>query len=79
MSFFNKMLASVGIGSAQIDTKLEKDRLKPGEMISGIIEVRGGNVEQNIDSLYLNVYTNFIRETDDRKVTDVANIGHFFL
>lgn len=45
MSFFNKMLASVGIGSAQIDTKLEKDRLKPGEMISGIIEVRGGNVE----------------------------------
>lgn len=41
MSFFNKMLASVGIGSAQIDTKLEKDRLKPGEMISGSIEVRG--------------------------------------
>lgn len=79
MSFFNKMLASVGIGSAQIDTKLEKDRLKPGEMISGSIEVRGGNVEQNIDSLYLNVYTNFIRETDDRKVTDVANIGHFFI
>lgn len=30
MSFFNKILASVGIGAAQIDTRLEKSSYYPG-------------------------------------------------
>lgn len=75
MSFFNKVLASVGIGAATVDTKLEKSTYTAGEVIRGEIEVRGGNVAQQIDTIYLSVYTTFIREANDKKYTDKAAIS----
>ena len=35
MGFFKKMLSSVGIGSAKVDTVLDKEECVPGEMIEG--------------------------------------------
>ncbi|MBR8644596.1 sporulation protein [[Brevibacterium] frigoritolerans] len=35
MSFFDKMKASIGIGAAKVDTKLEKDSYKQGETVKG--------------------------------------------
>ncbi|WP_394231607.1 sporulation protein [Niallia oryzisoli] len=67
MSFFNKVLASVGIGAATVDTKLERDRVFPGEEIKGVVEIRGGNVEQQIDDIYLSVNTQYSKESDDKK------------
>ncbi|WP_046173649.1 sporulation protein [Domibacillus indicus] len=72
MALFNKALASIGIGNAKVDTKLEKARYTAGEMMRGIVEVKGGNVEQQVDSIYVSVMTTYERETDDRKVTDEA-------
>ena len=74
MSFFNKVLASVGIGSAVVDTKLERDQVVPGEEIRGIVEIRGGNVEQKIDDIYLSVNTQYMKESDDRKYRVAATI-----
>jgi sporulation-control protein len=74
MSFFNKVFASVGIGAASVDTKLEKERYTAGERVSGVVEVKGGNVEQEVDSIYLKLYTTYIRESDDKKYTDSACI-----
>ncbi|MGD6803218.1 sporulation protein [Rossellomorea vietnamensis] len=74
MSFFNKVFASVGIGAASVDTKLEKTRYAAGERVSGIVEVKGGSVEQEVDSIYLMLYTTYIRESDDKKYTDSACI-----
>lgn len=79
MSFFNKVFASVGIGAAKVDTKLEKDRVMPGEEVRGIVEVRGGNTEQNIDDIYLSLHTTYIREADDKKYTATAQIDRFKL
>ena len=69
MAFFNKMLATVGIGSANVDTKLEKSFYVAGEVIKGEVEVYGGNVEQQIAAIYLTLYTTYIKEVDDRKYT----------
>lgn len=77
MSFFNKIFASIGIGSAKIDTKLEQLTYRQGDIVKGIVEIKGGNVEQKINGLYLNLYTSYIKEMDDKKVPAVANIGHF--
>ena len=77
MSLFNKMLASVGIGSANVDTKLEKSRYTAGEMIQGTVEITGGNTAQDIDCIYLTLYTTYIREVDDTKYTDNAAICKF--
>lgn len=75
MSLFNKVLASIGVGAATVDTKLEKTTYTAGEVMRGEIEVRGGNVTQQIDTIYLTVYTTFIREANDKKYTDKAAVN----
>lgn len=74
MSFFNKVLASVGIGAATVDTKLERDVVMPGEEIKGVVEIRGGNTEQKIDDIYLTVNTQYVKESDDHKMNVTATI-----
>jgi sporulation-control protein len=79
MSLFNKVLASVGIGSATVDTKLLKDTLMPGEEVKGVVEVRGGNVDQKIDAIYLSLFTTYLKESDEKKFTATAKIDQFRL
>lgn len=74
MSFFNKVLASIGVGAATVDTKLAQSTYAAGEIVSGNVEVTGGNVAQQIDTIYLTVNTTYIREVDDNKYTDTAVI-----
>lgn len=74
MSFFHKALASIGIGSATVDTRLEKDTYRAGEVMQGEIIVRGGQVEQQVDTIYLSVNTTYIRESNDHKHTEVATL-----
>ncbi|WLR43332.1 sporulation protein [Bacillus carboniphilus] len=75
MSFFNKMLATIGIGSAKVDTKLKKGTLAQGEKIEGVVEITGGSIEQQIDEIYLTLITNYIKEVDDKKFTEHAVIS----
>ncbi|MEH7344512.1 sporulation protein [Bacillus sp. JJ1532] len=77
MSFFNKVLASVGIGSAKVDTKLVQDTVTPGGEIRGVVEIRGGNVEQKIDAIYLSINTTYLKESDDKKYTVTGLIDRF--
>ncbi|WP_226666703.1 sporulation protein [Metabacillus litoralis] len=75
MSFFNKILASVGIGSSKVDTKLTHSSIRVGEDVEGIVEVTGGSVEQAIEEIYLTVNTNFEKEDDDRIIHTQAVIS----
>lgn len=79
MSFFNKVFASVGIGAAAVDTKLEKDTFMPGETVQGVVVIRGGKIEQQIDEIYLALNTTYLRESDDRKYTVNATVERFRL
>ncbi|WP_026585228.1 sporulation protein [Bacillus sp. J33] len=79
MSLFNKVLASVGIGSAKVDTKLEKDTVSPGEPLRGVVEITGGNTEQKIDDIYLSLNTTYVKESDDKKYTVSGLIDRFRL
>ncbi|WP_160031802.1 sporulation protein [Paenibacillus sp. An7] len=67
MSFFNKILAKVGIGSAEIDTLLEKVSYVPGETVKGVVRIQGGHVDQEIERIYIQLMTRYIREQNDRK------------
>ncbi|WP_106767055.1 sporulation protein [Paenibacillus faecalis] len=75
MSFFNKMLASVGIGSVQVDTLLEKSSYYPGEEVRGVVHIKGGNVDQNVDQIYIKLMTEYIRERDDKKFSESFTIA----
>ncbi|WP_066299578.1 sporulation protein [Bacillus sp. FJAT-29937] len=77
MSFFNKVLASVGIGAAKVDTKLVQDTVTPGGEIKGVVEIRGGNVEQKIDAIYLSIHTTYLKESDDKKYTVTGLVDRF--
>jgi sporulation-control protein len=74
MSLFNKMLASIGIGAAKVDTKLFSERITLGSEVKGIVQIIGGSVEQKIDEIYLSLYSTYIVEVDDQKTTHQALI-----
>ncbi len=79
MSFFKKMLASVGIGNAKVDTVLDTAQVPVGGDISGIVYIEGGQVDQQVDRIYLFIKSEYIREHDDRKVRETATITKFLL
>jgi sporulation-control protein len=75
MSIFNKIIASVGIGSAKVDTKVEKWYFIQGEVLEGFVEIIGGVTEQEIDSIKLNLMTLYGYEGSDR-LTSTAIHSH---
>ena len=75
MSFFNKMLASVGIGAVEVNTHLEKSSYYPGEDVRGMIHIKGGNADQNVDRIYVKLMTEYIREHDDKKFSENYTIA----
>lgn len=74
MSFFNKVLASVGVGNAKVNTKLSDSTFMSGDIISGVTEIEGGNTSQSVNSIYINVYTTYEREANDKKYTESVSI-----
>lgn len=77
MSFVNRMLASVGIGSAVVDTKLEGNTFQAGGNIQGVVDIQGGKVEQKIDEIYIYLMTEYLREVDDNTVTETHVLGKY--
>jgi sporulation-control protein len=68
MGFFSKVLASVGIGSARVNTVLYNSNVYQGGEIRGHIDVEGGSSEQRIDKINLFVMTRYEKESGDHKV-----------
>ncbi|MFC0116610.1 sporulation protein [Pseudoalteromonas xiamenensis] len=62
---FRKVLASVGIGAAKVDTILETEHLHPGQKFQAKIHIIGGNVAQDISGLQLALMTKVKVEGDD--------------
>ena len=79
MSMFKRMLASVGIGSAKVDLMLHQDVVKAGDMISGIVRIEGGRVDQEVDDVYAFVMTRYLREQNDSKREVEAAVSKFLL
>jgi sporulation-control protein len=58
-------LSRIGIGSAEVDTVLERERVQPGDSIPAHIEIEGGSEDQEVDEIELAVMTRYEIETDD--------------
>jgi sporulation-control protein len=65
MGFFDKMLSTVGIGAAKVDTVLNSSLTKPGGLISGVVHVKGGNVDQDISDIDVSLMVDVKVESDD--------------
>lgn len=67
----NRLLSSIGIGAATVDTLLPKTEFTPGETVEATVEMTGGNAEQEIDGLYFALLT---RVDDEHVVVDQDEI-----
>ncbi len=77
MSFFGRVLASVGVGSAKLDTVLDKSAYAQGEEIRGAVRLQGGNLEQRIDGIEVSVMTTYTREINDRPIQQTAVVARY--
>ncbi|MDA8352985.1 MAG: sporulation protein [Firmicutes bacterium] len=66
---FNKALASLGVGSAKVDTRLEKTQYQPGELVRGEVMIRGGGAKQKISDIYMYLVMYYMR--NGKKVSHV--------
>ncbi|AUX44604.1 SpoOM family protein [Sorangium cellulosum] len=62
---FKKLLASMGVGSAEVDTRLHQHRVTPGSMLTGDVHIRGGDARQEIEQLSLFLMTEVEVESGD--------------
>ncbi|MCA1010529.1 sporulation protein [Halobacillus halophilus] len=74
---FKKFLASVGVGAAKVDTQLEKAQFVPGEDVHGKVVIKGGDVEQSIDSIHIFLMTEALRESGDKKIKEKVAIQKY--
>src|SRR5918994_6006449 len=74
---FGRLLSSIGVGAARVDTRLERDEFVPGEQVRGVVEVRGNGSEQDVNGIHLEVQTHYKRESGDNTVTETATIERF--
>lgn len=64
MSFFKKTLASLGIGSANVDSIIHDEVLIPGETVAITVQVTGGSTEQAIDNIELSLCCRYMAEVE---------------
>lgn len=64
MSFFKKMLSKVGIGAASVDTELFNEAFIPGEPVKGVVNIKGGSVEQEVDAVYFKIKSTYEDEIE---------------
>ena len=67
-SCFHKLLRSIGIGSARIDTVLKDSTVVPGSYLRGEVRITGGNAAQEIECIYMALVTDYEIEVDDSAV-----------
>jgi sporulation-control protein len=74
MGFFQKAMASLGVGGVKLNAVVENTTVRAGSQVSGYVNVQGGNVEQHIDNLNISVMTKYEEEVDDNKRYQNAKI-----
>jgi sporulation-control protein len=62
---FKKLAAKMGAGAASVDAVLSTPTVRPGEQVTGIVHVEGGDVEQEINRITVALETVVEVETDD--------------
>lgn len=60
-----KLFAKMGIGAASVDAVLTTDQFHPGGTVSGQINIKGGEVSQDISAIILKLMTIAKREGED--------------
>jgi sporulation-control protein len=58
-------LTRIGIGSATVDLIPERTRVRPGDRVDAVLEIRGGASRQVVDDIEIALVTEYTVRTDD--------------
>lgn len=56
---FEKLLSTIGIGASKVDTIVFNPEVERGQLLKGKVMIFGGNVEQEISKIYLELVTSY--------------------
>lgn len=76
---FKKLLSSIGIGAATVDTRLEDSACVPGGTLDGVVHIKGGNTEQSVDRIYIFFNTLYKHEVNDKTTYSTFTIEKILL
>jgi sporulation-control protein len=69
---FERLLSSIGIGSAKVNTVLLGEKIERGKEIKGEVHIYGGKAEQKISEIYIHIDSEFHK--DDNETTDFRDV-----
>lgn len=67
---FRKLLASVGIGGATVETILDAPVTELGQKLTGRMIIKGGSVDQDVTEVAAEIVTNVLVEVNDKEVKE---------
>ncbi|MCT9096738.1 sporulation protein [Haloarchaeobius sp. HME9146] len=74
-----RVLSSVGIGAATVDTVLPRNELTPSEELTVDVEIEGGDADQQVDGIYFAFATQYWSGTShDTAVIDSVTVAEDF-
>lgn len=80
MSILKKTMANVfGIGGTKVDTVVSDKSIYPGGRIEGIVNIYGGQINQDIKNVIIDVKTNYEKEYDNKTTTVETIVQRFLL
>ena len=62
---WKEFISSIGFGNVVVDTKVKKKQYDVGDTVSGIVEIKGGIVEQEIKAVVLTLFVQYEQDKED--------------
>jgi len=72
---FSRILASVGIGGAKVDTRIANPNLSPGGVLRGTVNLQGGSVDQAIERIDIALETYARQKVGDGEAQQTVVVG----
>lgn len=69
-----KLLSTIGIGSARVETTLKNPTVEIGSVLEGEVHVKGGKVRQEIDGIEIKLVVTYYREQESSEIRFISNI-----
>ncbi|WP_017570483.1 sporulation protein [Nocardiopsis halotolerans] len=74
---FKRMLASVGIGGATVETTLDDDTVQPGGTVTGTLRVTGGSVAQTLEGVSVGLRATVEKEYEYEDAEGETHSGEY--
>jgi sporulation-control protein len=65
---FKRLLEALGVGGPSVDTVLDTQCARPGDVLTGEVRIQGGGTGARIDAVVLSLTTRVKLEHDDREM-----------